>query len=237
MSAPLVLTDVAAGYGGVPVVRDISFAVKPGEIVALFGANGAGKTTLLRAISGLQPTLAGRVEVLGRNVDTRRPHILARRGLALVSDDRGLFTQLTVAENLRLARPRRGRAATDTALDTFPALRAIPRRAAGLLSGGEQQMLALARALQRRPRVLLVDEMTLGLAPIVARSLLPAVRAAAEDGAAVILVEQHVHLALEIADRVLVLARGRLVLDEPAAELRADLTRLEFAYLDGEVGD
>ncbi|MDZ4828507.1 MAG: ABC transporter ATP-binding protein [Actinomycetota bacterium] len=237
MSAPLVLTDVAAGYGGVPVVRDISFAVKPGEIVALFGANGAGKTTLLRAISGLQPTLAGRVEVLGRNVDTRRPHILARRGLALVSDDRGLFTQLTVAENLRLARPRGGRAATDTALDTFPALRAIPRRAAGLLSGGEQQMLALARALQRRPRVLLVDEMTLGLAPIVARSLLPAVRAAAEDGAAVILVEQHVHLALEIADRVLVLARGRLVLDEPAAELRADLTRLEFAYLDGEVGD
>lgn len=233
MSAVLIVSDLSAGYSGMPVVRDVTFTVAAGEIVALLGPNGAGKTTLLRTVAGLQPALGGSAHVLGAPADPRHPHRAARRGVALVADDRALFGQLSVRDNLRLALPRRRRATEGfrAAYEQFPRLADLRSRRAGLLSGGEQQMLALARALVRSPRLLLVDELSLGLAPIVAQSLLPAVRAAAQAGAGVVLVEQHVDLALEVADRVLVLVRGRLELDEPAAAMRRDVARIERAYL------
>jgi len=233
----LELTGVSAGYHGVPVVRDIDLHVEAGEVVALLGPNGAGKTTVLRTISGIIDAVDGTVSVLGAPTDVRRPHRLARRGVAHVPEDRSLFPELTVRENLRLAPGVRRRdrvAAYDHAVEMFPALGPLMKRRAGLLSGGEQQMLAMARAIVARPSLLLVDEMSLGLAPLIVEDLVPVVRRVADEtGAGVIVVEQHVHLALKLADRAFVLANGQVVLDGPAAELRADPDRIHASYMGG----
>ncbi len=229
------ISGLDAGYAGVPVVRDLHLSVGKGEVVALLGPNGAGKSTTLRTISGLLPMIAGSIDVLGAPTDSRRPHRVARRGVAHVAEDRSLFPGLTVKENLRLAPglTRRGRGvAYDRAADVFPALGPLMNRRAGLLSGGEQQMLAVSRAIVTDPGILLVDEMSLGLAPVIVEEMLPVVRRVADElGAAVIVVEQHIHLALELADRAVVMANGAVVLDGHAEELRKDPSRIEASYL------
>ena len=238
MSSVLELEGVAAGYDGTPVVHELDLRVAEGEVVALLGPNGAGKTTVLRTISGLLPRLGGAMRVLGEDVpvgtrsSARAALRLVRRGLGYVPEHRALFGELTTAENVRLGARRKDRAAVDDALDTFPQLQPLVHRRAGLLSGGEQQMLALARALARRPRLLLLDEMSLGLAPLVVRQLLPVVRSIAEDtGAGVLLVEQHVPAALEVAGRAYVLQRGRVVIEGRAADLQGRRDLLAGSYL------
>lgn len=231
----LQISGLDAGYAGVPVVRGLDLEVGAGEVVALLGPNGAGKTTTLRTISGLLPAIDGSVHVVGGPTDSRRPHRVARRGVAHVAEDRSLFPGLTVRENLRLSpglkRRDRG-AAYDRAVDVFPALGPLMNRRAGLLSGGEQQMLAVARGIITEPQLLLVDEMSLGLAPVIVEEMLPVVRRVADEmNTAVVVVEQHIHLALELADRAVVLAHGRVVLDGDAAELRDDPSRIEASYL------
>jgi ABC-type branched-subunit amino acid transport system ATPase component/ABC-type branched-subunit amino acid transport system permease subunit len=218
---------LAAGYGDLAAVRDLDLEVRAGEVVALLGPNGAGKTTTLLTIAGELPPLAGEVSCLG--LPARAPlHRRVRRGLAFVPEERAVFASLSVAGNLRL-RP----GASATATQVFPALAPLMRRRAGLLSGGEQQMLTLGRALAGTPRLLLVDELSLGLAPLVLQRLLLAVRAAADSGVGVLLVEQHASEALSIADRVVVLRRGRIALEESAADLREHVGDLESAYLSG----
>jgi branched-chain amino acid transport system ATP-binding protein len=227
----LELDRLTAGYDGASAVRGLTLSVDCGEVVALMGANGAGKTTTLRAISGLLKPMAGSIRLDGEDLAGQSPTERARGGIVHVPDNRGLFFGLTVAEHLRLAGVRTADG-QHAALAQFPALRDLGNRRVGLMSGGEQQMLTIARALTRAPRVLLLDELSLGLAPVIVESLLPVVREFADNhGTAVLLVEQHVHLALEIADRGYVLSHGELVLDGGAEHLRADNELLAASYL------
>jgi branched-chain amino acid transport system ATP-binding protein len=235
MSGPLLdVHDLRAGYGGSAVVRDLTFSVDPGEVVALLGPNGAGKTTTLMTVAGLLPALGGAVRLLGRPVDARAPHRNARRGLGYVTEDRGLFGRLSVRDNLRLA-ARDGRdaaAAVAEAVTWFPALAPLLDRRAGLLSGGEQQMLAVARALVARPQLLLIDEMSLGLAPRIVDQLAGVIRRVADERElGVLLVEQHVPLALTIADAALVLVHGEVVARGAAADLAGRRDLLQASYL------
>ncbi|NDH47355.1 MAG: ABC transporter ATP-binding protein [Acidimicrobiia bacterium] len=231
MNALLSIENLNTGYNGVSVVRGLNLHVNPGEVVALLGPNGAGKTTTLLTTSGLVPIISGDIKVFGKTVQGRRPHMIAREGLAHVPEGRSLFYQLTVAENLRLGAAK-GAADVKKALGYFPALEPIMDRRAGLLSGGEQQMLAMARALTVSPKLLMVDEMSLGLAPIIVERLLPILRQIADQtGAGVLLVEQHVHMALQVADRAYVLSHGELAMEGDAATLRNDRSLIEASYL------
>ncbi len=231
----LVIEHLFAGYSGVPVVRDLDLTVGAGEVVALLGPNGSGKTTTLLTISALLPIIEGEVQVFGASIRKQSPNQLARAGLAHVTEDRSLFYDLTVKENLRLG-CHGNRKEMDWVLELFPALPPLLNRKAGLLSGGDQQMLALARAAGSRPRLLLLDEMSLGLAPVIVERLLPIVRdVAVATGSGVLLVEQHVELALEVADRAYVVAHGDLVLADSAATLLKDKSILEASYM-GDAG-
>jgi branched-chain amino acid transport system ATP-binding protein len=236
----IVVSNMSASYGGVAVVRELEIEVRPGEVVALLGPNGAGKTTTLLTISGLLKPLAGSVTIDGIDVNTSAPFKNARLGLAHVAEDRSLFFGLTVEENLRLGVRGRGsatRAALDDALEMLPGLKPLLGRQAGLLSGGEQQMLAMARALASRPKYLLVDEMSLGLAPIIVERLLPVVRdVATQTGAGVLIVEQHVHMALEVSDRAYVMNHGQLAMQGSAEELEHDQDLLLASYMGPEPG-
>src|SRR5580704_15927516 len=229
----LAVRDLFAGYRGVPVVRELNLEVQPGEVVALLGPNGAGKTTTLETIAGLHRPISGAVELSGESIGGEPAYVLAQRSLALVPEGRALFPGLTVREHLRLAGGRGQRAGREEELlEMLPELRKCLGRKAGLLSGGEQQMLAVGRALVTRPRLLLVDEMSLGLAPVIVERLLPILRRAADElGSSVLFVEQHVALALEISDRAYILTHGRIRLEGPAAELRERRELLAASYL------
>jgi branched-chain amino acid transport system ATP-binding protein len=231
--AVLELNNLSVGYDRAQVVRDLTLTVRSGEVVALLGPNGAGKTTTLRAISGLLKHGAGAVRFGDADLAGVTPAARSKLGIAHVPSDRGLFFGLTVAEHFRLD-GHGSPAAVDAAFDHFPALRKLKDRKAGLMSGGEQQMLAISRALARKPRLLMLDEMSLGLAPVIVGRLLPVVREyATASGTGVLLVEQHVQMALMIADRGYVLSHGELSASGTADELRGDAERLAASYLGG----
>ena len=223
----LSVRNVEAGYRkGLVVLRGVSLRVREGQVVALLGSNGAGKSTLLRTVMGLIPDQPEKGEVTFRGVrlNGRDPDAITRMGLALVPEGRGLFPELTVEENLQLVgyARRYTRAEYDAVLDRFPVLRERLWQQAGTLSGGEQQMLAIARALLGRPRLLLLDEPSLGLAPLVVAEIFRALREVHAAGTALLLVEQNARLALELAEWAYVLEGGRVVLEGPAARLRED---------------
>jgi branched-chain amino acid transport system ATP-binding protein len=232
MDAVLTCSGLDAGYvAGRPVLRNLDLSLQAGTVLALLGPNGAGKTTLLLTIAGLQAPLAGRIGLGGAPVRPGSPRAAVKAGLVLVPDDRSLFKGLTVTENLKLA-ARRGPTTIEKIFEYFPDLKRRAKVAAGSLSGGEQQMLAIGRALMQDPKVLLVDELSMGLAPVIVESLLPVIRRVVDEtGAACVMVEQHVMLALQIADTAMVLAHGDVALRGDAKELAADEARIERAYL------
>jgi len=227
----LAIEGLSAGYDQAPVIRGLDLTVSAGEVVGLLGANGAGKTTTLRVISGLLRPIRGRVRFGGLDLAGVSPTTRARRGIVHVPEGRGIFYGLTVAEHFRLGF-RGERPDEQAAYAHFPKLEELRARRVGLLSGGEQQMLAIGRALARKPRLLLLDELSLGLAPVIVEALLPVVREyAQQSGCGVLLVEQHVQLALEVADRGYVLSHGEIVLHERVEALRADRQLLIASYL------
>jgi len=227
----LTVDGLHAGYLGIPAVRDLSLTVSEGEVVALLGPNGAGKTTTLSTIAGLLAPISGTVRLAGEAITGRPAFKIARLGLSLVPEDRALFYGLTVRENLRMGRGARSLGQREL-LEMLPELEKCLGRKAGVLSGGEQQMLAVGRALVSRPRLLLVDEMSLGLAPVIVERLLPILRRiAGELGTGVLFVEQHIAMALQIADRAYVLNHGDLVLSGGAEELRGRRDLVEASYL------
>jgi branched-chain amino acid transport system ATP-binding protein len=237
----LEVSGLSARYGPVAALRDVSLEVRAGELVALIGANGAGKSTLLRIIAGLLAPAAGRVALEGRDVTGHAPEAILRAGIALVPERRRVFADLTVLDNLELggyALPRgrdfrrRLAAGLDEAYRLFPVLQQRRGQLAGTLSGGEQQMLAIGRALMSRPRLLLCDEPSLGLAPLVVQEIMRHLTALRAGGTTILLVEQNARMALRAADRAYVLETGTVVLSGRSADLLEDL-QLRAAYLGG----
>ena len=231
----LSLEKLEVAYGGIRAVKGIDVAVEAGETVCLIGANGAGKTTTLRAITGLVRAAAGTVRYAGADIGKLRVHEIARRGLAMVPEGRGVFPQLTIEENLTMgAYARTDRSAVkvdlDHAFELFPRLAERRRQTAGTLSGGEQQMLAISRALMSRPKLLLLDEPSMGLAPLMVEKIFEVIRTIAAEGVTLLLVEQNARLALETSHRGYVLDGGLVTLSGPARSLLDD-PRVREAYL------
>jgi branched-chain amino acid transport system ATP-binding protein len=233
----LQVDDLDAGYGKIDVLHAVSLSVDEGEAVTVIGSNGAGKTTLLHTISGLIPSRGGRLQLAGQELTGTSPAARVRAGVALVPEARQVFPDLSVRDNLLLgayARRPRGDLASevDRVIELFPSLGEKIKVDAGLLSGGQQQMLAVGRALMARPRMLLLDEPTLGLAPRIARGVAQILRQLVEEGTTLLLVEQNVTMALSVASRGYVLERGEIVLAGASSTLRADKRIIE-AYLGG----
>ena len=222
----LAVEDLDVAYGPVQAVTGLSFEVQPCELVALIGPNGAGKSSTLRAIARLVPIAGGDVRLLGTSIRQAAAHTLPRQGLVLVPEGRRVFGELSVLDNLRLGAHTRGARETaeqlERSFELFPILRERVRQAAGTLSGGEQQMLAIARAMMSQPRVLLLDEPSLGLAPVMVKQVFELLRSLHASGVSILLVEQNARMALQVADRAYVLQTGRLVASGPAAVLAAD---------------
>jgi branched-chain amino acid transport system ATP-binding protein len=217
----LAVENVDSRHGLLQAVKDVSLSMAEGETLALVGANGAGKTTLLRTIAGAHRPVSGRVLFEGRDITRAPAHKRVRAGIALVPEGRRLFANLTVEENLSLAgrAGRPGRWTVDRVVDTFPMLGPLRRRRAGRLSGGEQQATAIGRALMTNPRVLLLDEVSLGLAPVAVEGVYASLRSLIEAGTTILLVEQDLNRALSVANRVACMLEGRIVLEGPAAEM------------------
>ncbi|MCW3008244.1 MAG: transporter related [Solirubrobacterales bacterium] len=231
----LEIDDLVVRYGPIVAVREVSVNVDRGEIVALLGANGAGKSTILNAVAGLVPAAAGRLVFEGEEIQRLPAEKIVRRGLALVPEGRRVFPKLSVIDNLRLGGvAQRDRSSLDAVrqqvLDLFPVLRERSGQAAGTLSGGQQQMLAIGRALMSSPSLLLLDEPSLGLAPIIVDEIFQLIVGLREQGTTIVLVEQNVHRALEISDRAYVIANGVVDREGPSAQLRAS-AEIERAYL------
>lgn len=227
---------IVAGYGRVRVLHGLSLSVDEGQIVSLLGANGAGKTTTLKVISGLLSARQGTVRFDGASLGSRPADAIAREGIAHVPEGRGIFATLTVSENLQLGGRRLGAEYTaelDHVFHLFPRLSQRLDQRAGTLSGGEQQMLAIGRALLQRPRLLMIDELSLGLAPVVLDELFPVLPRIAASGTAVLLVEQFVGRALQVAGYAYLIEKGRVQAHGSPAELSRDQTALESAYLGG----
>ena len=235
MSAMLEIDGIDVHYGGIHALRGVSLKVEQGEIVTLIGANGAGKTTTLRAISGLIKPTKGTVKFAGETITGLAAHKIVARGLVMAPEGRGIFANMTVEENLDIGaflRKDKPGIAKDKehALSLFPRIRERLAQNAGTLSGGEQQMLAIARALMSRPKLLLLDEPSLGLAPQIVALIFKIVRMIAAEGTTILLVEQNAHMALGVAKRAYVLEVGTVVLDGPAKQLASD-DKIRKAYL------
>ena len=229
------LSNVVARYGSIEALHGVSLEVGPNRVVALLGGNGAGKTTTMRAIAGLLPLKAGAIEFKGQRIDGLPPHSVVKRGIALVSQNRDLFAEMTVAENLELGALRLRPVETknerlEQQLTLFPRLRERYRQRAGTLSGGERAMLAIARALMVAPALLLLDEPTSGLAPLIVAEVGRSLKSLNEQGQTILLVEQNVRMAMRIAQTVYVLRNGSIVLTAPASEVdEHELTRSYLA--------
>ena len=231
----LTLSALEVSYGGIRAVKGIDLTVEQGELVCLIGTNGAGKTTTLKAITGLVPSVAGTIQYDGAAIAGLRPHAIARRGLALVPEGRGVFSQLTIEENLAMgaySRHDKPAIASDTerVFGLFPRLKERRKQTAGTLSGGEQQMLAIGRALMSRPKLLLLDEPSMGLAPLMVEKIFEVVRLIASEGVTMLLVEQNARLALEVSRRGYVLESGAVTLSGASEELLHN-PRVREAYL------
>ena len=236
MESLLKLTDVNVFYGAIHAIRDVSLEVREGEIVTLIGANGAGKSTTLGAVSGLLYAASGRIELFGEDTTRIAPHRIVKRGAALVPEGRRVFLQMTVRENLEMGAFTRPRGEAESSLrevyERFPRLQERRHQLAGTLSGGEQQMLAIGRALMSRPRLLMLDEPSMGLAPILVEQIFDIIRELHRAGTTILLVEQNARMALSAADRAYVMESGSITLSGSGAELaQSDLVRR--AYLGG----
>jgi branched-chain amino acid transport system ATP-binding protein len=231
------LDALTVARGGRPVLHGVTLEIPPGEVTALLGPNGAGKSTLVLAVAGVLKPLSGSVELAGRNLAGRRPESIRRAGVAVVPEGRRLLPELTVADNLQVATYAlsrdEGKAGRAYALELFPELDKRLDTSARSLSGGEQQMLVLAQALVSKPRFLLIDELSLGLAPVIVKRLIPTIRTVAESGVGVLLIEQFATVALGLANRAHVIDRGRLQFSGAASELKARPELLQSSYLPG----
>jgi len=237
VSDALRLEGLTVARGGRPVVHDVTFDIAPGEVTALLGPNGAGKSTLVLAVAGVLKPLAGSVALAGRELSGRRPESIRRAGIAVVPEGRRLLSDLTVEDNLQVATYSLSRedakAGRAYALELFPELGKRLGAAGRSLSGGEQQMLVLAQALVSQPRFVLIDELSLGLAPVIVKRLVPTIRTVAESGVGVLLIEQFATVALGLANRAHVMDRGRVRFSGLASELRARPELLQSSYLPG----